>query len=176
MAKYVFFFCLIVLATIWSCRSDNKINDLSSSSPDSSSLVSQGASEPGDTGSVANPSKKTTKKTINEVLVNSRKWALGTIVEKGKSLELVDKHKITLQIGKGKITGSGGCNKFTADYTLTSDSLLQVTNFSSSKGICKKMMGQELKVFNILQSATRLLEKNGHLEISAPDKGVMVLW
>ena len=65
----------------------------------------------------------------------------------------------------GRLGGSGGCNRYFASYTLTSDRL-HISPLGSTRMMCSPVrMAQEVRFFQALAAASRCELSNGELLI-----------
>lgn len=91
-------------------------------------------------------------------------WKLSTLAGQ----KLFNEAVITMQMKKGRISGSGGCNEYHGTYTVDDKGMLSVSELASSKRMCDGLMGQESKFFEKLRGATALKMNKIELVVSSP--------
>jgi len=73
------------------------------------------------------------------------------------------------------VNGSGGCNHYFGDYTISRDCVLTITQLGSTEMAClaEGVMAQEQTYYNLLQDAGKIEVKDGELRITCGD-GLLV--
>jgi len=102
--------------------------------------------------------------------VELKKWYLTEYVYDGRSVKMRKDNLPVITIADGKISGHGGCNKFSSTVTLQEDGTLSVGEIASTKMLCQGKMTQESRFFDLLKSANAYSVNKVFLEISG-DQG-----
>lgn len=101
-------------------------------------------------------------------LLHGREWVVETIDGKG----LVDRSRATLNFGAdGRVAGRASCNNFTAQYTLTGETLTVSKAASTMMACPDALMDQEKRFLDVLGSVRRFdLRPDGALVLQADDR------
>lgn len=105
-------------------------------------------------------------------------WRLATISESGAPTPMVPPQipELTADFAGGRVTGSGGCNRFMGDYK-TKANQLSIGVLASTRKACEQaVMTQEFKYLKALQGAQRYEVDNQGLQIfyeTAQESGVL---
>ncbi len=102
--------------------------------------------------------------------VELKKWYLTEYVYDGRSVKMRKDDLPMITIANGKISGHGGCNKFSSTATLQEDGTLNIGEIASTKMLCQGKMTQESRFFDLLKSANAYSVNKVFLEISG-DQG-----
>lgn len=102
----------------------------------------------------------------NSLLANTR-WKLVSYGEPGSELPVVEGSDVTLLFEAGsQAGGSGGCNTFGAQYDVSGNRALLITEVVSTEIACEDgLMEMEAKYLEALQSADRFEVFGDHLTI-----------
>lgn len=105
-------------------------------------------------------------------------WRLATISESSAPTPMVPPQipELTADFTGGRITGSGGCNRFMGDYK-TKANQLSIGVLASTRKACEQaVMTQEFKYLKALQGAQRYEVEDQGLQIfykTAEESGVL---
>ncbi len=99
-------------------------------------------------------------------------WNLESIVTgtgaDGSASSVVAGSTVTAQWNNGTVSGSAGCNQYSANYTLDGDTL-EVGDVVTTRMACDGLMEQETAFVNALDNATGLKIDNGKLVLTHPN-------
>jgi heat shock protein HslJ len=154
------FFALMLIAGLWACNGAEKTpaENTTTAPQDTTAAVEEALpSEPLDTTPPAP--------------YENIEWKLSTMAGQKPFKDAV----ITVQMTKGTISGSGGCNQYNGTYTVDDNGALSVSELASSKRMCDGLMGQESKFFEKLRSATTIKMNKIELVISSPTGNLVFL-
>lgn len=101
--------------------------------------------------------------------MGQREWKLIKYTEAGEDFNLQGAEEVTLKFTKGRCFGIGGCNNYSAEYTLTGENAIQFGEIAATKKICNSIMGQEIKYFELLKAVTSYEYKDGIMTMSGPN-------
>lgn len=102
--------------------------------------------------------------------VELKRWYLTEYTYDGRSVRMRKDDLPMITIANGKISGHGGCNKFSSTITLQEDGTLNIGEIASTKMLCQGKMTQESRFFDLLKSANAYSVNKVFLEISG-DQG-----
>ncbi|NUQ24092.1 MAG: META domain-containing protein [Saprospiraceae bacterium] len=115
--------------------------------------------------------------------LEAESWRLTKFVETGTVLPLSDSLFITVDFDGTIVSGIGGCNQYRANYTKGEGNSLQIDSLSTSKRLCKGLMGMEKRYLSILGKAgaynmpdsltLEIKSANGLLTFRAAENGVV---
>ena len=103
-----------------------------------------------------------------------KEWILKSFIDKGESITLQPKSKITIQFNKNEVTGSGGCNRYFGSYKITNTNSISIGSLASTEMACPDIMEQETKYFATIQRINKIQVTENKLELSSSD-GLTVL-
>lgn len=98
-----------------------------------------------------------------------REWKLISFQEGGKEHNLQNDSNITIKFTRGRSFGSGGCNTFSAAYTLGENNGLSFGEVASTKKACTNLMSQEQTFFRLLKASTTYEYRDAILLLNGPD-------
>jgi heat shock protein HslJ len=96
----------------------------------------------------------------NDLPENGSKWSL--IYLNGKKIEMEMTPFFKINTEKNTISGSGGCNRFSASFTY--DDVLKIKQILSTKMACKES-NVENEFFNALKQANKIKLEDNMLKI-----------
>jgi len=80
--------------------------------------------------------------------------------------------EVTATFASGTVSGSAGCNTFSSPYTLGDDGAFSASAVTSTRLSCeepKGIMDQETQFLTNLQTATKLIQTGGLVQLIGPD-------
>jgi heat shock protein HslJ len=85
---------------------------------------------------------------------------------------IIDRSRVTVQFFSqdGRVAGAGSCNRYSAGYTLTGDSLAIMPIAATKMACAPALMNQEQKFFRILGAVNAFeIDSVGALVLSGPE-------
>jgi len=101
-------------------------------------------------------------------------WRLVSIMEKGSVLEAIPERAVTATFDGERISGSGGCNSYSAGYQIDG-SMLVIDHPVSTLVYCQSppgLMDQENRFFSLLPKMDLYIIEDGSLTLSSADGGI----
>ncbi len=92
-------------------------------------------------------------------------WRLTNMTEPPFPTPMVPVGELTAEFAKGRVAGSGGCNRFNGGYKTTGNQLKIGPLASTFKACQQPVMDQETKYLKALQAATRFEVTDQGLQI-----------
>lgn len=169
---------LIALSLLLSACQDSTAEVVMTPTPDGSSSSQPGsspASEPGVSSSLpssaqpsssAGPDAAVTANTPTPAgesptpAQNQPNWRLTRWVQNNQPVTLVSEAEISLDWEQGRISGSGGCNRFGAAYRLEGDRVIVDPIQATRRGCDGPIMDQETRFFAALQQVRQVTLEN----------------
>lgn len=102
--------------------------------------------------------------------IELKKWYLTEFVYEGRRVKSTQEDKPIIRIANGKISGHGGCNKFSSTITLQDDGTFNMGELASTKMLCQGKMTLESRFFELLKTANSYSVNKVFLEIEG-EKG-----
>jgi heat shock protein HslJ len=103
-------------------------------------------------------------------------WRLANMTSGGLPTPMLPVGELTADFASGKVSGSGGCNRFNGSYKTTGNQLKIGPLASTFKACEEGIMTQETRYFQALQAAQRYEVNNDGLQIFyKTDEGTGVL-
>lgn len=94
------------------------------------------------------------------------KWRLANMAESSLPTPMVPSEELTVNFSEGRISGSGGCNRFMGSYEVEGDRLTIGQLASTFKACEQPIMDQESRYLKALQGTQRYeLDDQGQLTI-----------
>lgn len=144
-----FFFALILIAGLWACNGAGK-TPAENATPNATATVDTTSTVPQDTTPPAP--------------YENIKWKLHSLAGHKPFKDA----SMTVQMKKGTISGSGGCNQYNATYSVDEGGAIRISEIASTKRMCNGLMGQESQFFEMLRGATSLKMNKIELVIASP--------
>lgn len=95
------------------------------------------------------------------------KWQLVSYELEGKTRAVPQDVDITLILRRGRASGTGGCNTFTATYELKEGNALAITDVAATKKLCKGFMMAEQIYLDLLANASSMIYQTEKLNITS---------
>lgn len=111
-----------------------------------------------------------------EVTLESGRWLLASITKDGTMTEALPDRAVTAIFGDGSLGGTGGCNSYSAAYTINGDGTLAIEPPIQTLVYCmpEEIMDQESRYFSLLPEMTAYEIEDDRLLLSSSDGGIIL--
>lgn len=104
--------------------------------------------------------------------VKSQDWKLIEYQVDGQEYTLQNNEEITIKFNNDRCFGNGGCNTYSAPYTVKGEEAIEIGQVASTKKMCAGAMGHEMRFFKLLQATTIFRHRGATLLLEGPNGSI----